>query len=408
MSTKQTELTASPPEKKGRIAALDALRGVAVIGIIPMNVIAWSMVPAAYISPRAGGGDGPLETALWALTFVLVEDKFRTLFAMMFGAGVAILVERAREHPLRGHYARMAVLLLIGILHSVLLAGNDILRSYAFTGCLLPLVLQWPVRRLLVAAGVIVGIQTVVASVFAFLYLFLPDPDALASAELTYGYNAETTADFIERSEESFPERIERRLGEWETMIFAALVQVPTNLAAMLVGLGLWRSGLLAGQWEAARATRLAKHLALVSLPPLLALAAWAIASGFDAVVMASLFFAFTGPFDLLLGVAYAAAAMALFGGRWSGAAMTDRLAATGRMALTNYLATSVVFAALFHAWGLGLYGEIGRGTAEALVLLPVALMLLWSPPWLSRFRQGPAEWLWRSLSQGRALPLRR
>ncbi|WP_271078867.1 DUF418 domain-containing protein [Aurantiacibacter sp. MUD61] len=406
MSTQDTSLTAAPAKK--RIEALDALRGVAVIGIIPMNVIAWSMVPAAYINPRAGGGDGPLETVLWAITFVLVEDKFRTLFAMMFGAGVAILLDKATAHPRRDHYARMAVLLLIGLLHAILLAGNDILRSYALTGCLLPFVLGWPVRRLLVAAGVIVTVQTLVAGAFAIFYLVDPDTASVASAEQTYGFNPETTADFLQRSEEGFGERIARRLGELETMLFAAVVQVPTNLAAMLVGLGLWRSGMLAGQWETSRALGLAKRLALVSVPPLVALAAWAIASGFDAIVMASLFFAFTGPFDLLLGVAYAAAAMALFGGRWSGARLTTRLAATGRMALTNYLATSVVFAALFHACGLGLYGEIGRGMAEALVLLPVTLMLIWSPLWLARFRQGPAEWLWRSLAGLRLLPLRR
>ncbi len=408
MSTAQTELTVSPSDKPRRVTALDALRGVAVIGIIPMNVIAWSMVPAAYINPRAGGGDAPLETVLWALTFVLVEDKFRTLFAMMFGAGVAILMDRADSHPWREHYARMAVLMLIGLVHTILLANNDILRSYALTGCLLPFVLRWPTRRLLVAAGIIITIQTAVAAAFALPPLTAPDPSADAAAEQTYGYNAATTADYMARSEESLSERIVRRLSEWELMLFASLGQLPSNLAAMLVGVALWRGGLLAGQWEAARALRLAKRLAIVALPPLMALAAWAIASGFDAVVMAANYFAFTNAFDLLLGIAYAAAAMVLFGGRWSGTAMTCRLAATGRMALTNYLATSLVFGALFHAWGLGLYGEIGRGTAEALVLLPAALMLLWSPIWLARFRQGPAEWVWRSLSQGSALPLNR
>ena len=99
---------------------------------------------------------------------------------------------------------------------------------------------------------------------------------------------------------------------------------------------------------------------------------------------------------------------MALLGGALKGRAITRRLAAAGRLALTKYLATSLVFAAMFASWGLGLFGEVSRGTALLLSLLPIALMLAWSPVWLARFRQGPAEWAWRSLAGLRALPFRR
>ena len=83
-------------------------------------------------------------------------------------------------------------------------------------------------------------------------------------------------------------------------------------------------------------------------------------------------------------------------------------LAATGRLSLTNYLLTSVVFALLFNSWGLGLYGTVSRGGAFALAFVPIVLMLIWSPLWLARFRQGPFEWLWRGIARGRFGPIRR
>ena len=118
-------------------------------------------------------------------------------------------------------------------------------------------------------------------------------------------------------------------------------------------------------------------------------------------------FFYFVGrlPFDLILAIGIAALAMGMFANI---STTTSRLAAAGRMALTNYLATSVIFAALFAGWGLGLFGKVSRIEALLLALIPIALMLLWSRPWLSVFRQGPAEWLWRSAASGRRLPFKR
>ena len=90
MSQSGTALTAHSGE---RIIALDALRGVAVAGIVPMNVIAFAMPAAAYINPRSYGGDGWLDTALWAISFVLVEDKFRTLVCHAVWRGCGDIAE---------------------------------------------------------------------------------------------------------------------------------------------------------------------------------------------------------------------------------------------------------------------------------------------------------------------------
>lgn len=394
---------------------------MAVAGIVPMNVIAFAMPAAAYVNPRAYGGDGPLETALWALTFLFIEDKFRALFAMLFGAGVAILLERDTTRPLSGHYARMAALAVIALAHAVLLANNDVLRTYAVAGLMLPLVVRWPlrlsVRWLLAAAAVLVLGQLAVSGAVAWDWLRywyayasgVPvDPAGIAEAERRFGADPEVIAAALERGQESFAERLDRRLTDPLAMVRAVGASLPSTLAAMLVGIALWRSGLLAGTWDTRRALRLARTCALICLPPLVAMAAWSMLSGFDAIVTAFNALVLSAPFDLALGVGYAALAMALFGGAWRDSALTARWAAVGRLALTNYLATSVVFAGLFAGWGLGLFGGVGRGAALALGLIPIALMLLWSPWWLARFRQGPAEWLWRSMAAGEVLPFKR
>nr|WP_272914675.1 DUF418 domain-containing protein [Aurantiacibacter rhizosphaerae] len=172
--------------------------------------------------------------------------------------------------------------------------------------------------------------------------------------------------------------------------------------------MAFWRCGLLAGQWEARRAMRLGLICASASLPVLMALAGWTMNSGFDPIVTAANVLVWSAPFDLALGVAYAAFAMALFGSSLKEHRSTMLLAAAGRMALTNYLSTSLIFAVMFAGWGLGLFAEVSRGQALLLCLVPTAAILAWSAPWLRHFRMGPAEWLWRSLADLKPRALRR
>lgn len=416
MSVSGTALTAAPSSRK-RITALDALRGVAVIGIVPMNVIAFSMPANAYLNPRVWGGTGELEVALWAISFVLVEDKFRALFAMMFGAGIAILLGKKSDHPLRAHYARMLVLLGTGLTHAVVLANNDVLRIYAVCGLLLPLAVNWPVRRLLWATGLLIAGQLAVSGYYAWGWLdywyqrvsgLTIDLAPLNMAERTYGGHPDTTAASLARGQEALGERLVRRVSDPMLQVRFIVASIPSALASMLLGVALWRGGLLAGEWEPRRALRLARACALAGIPVLIALAAWSILSGFDPIVTAANALVWSAPFDIVLGTGYAALAMALFGDALKDHRATRLFAAAGRMALTNYLATSVIFAALFAGWGLGLFGEVSRGKALLLALIPIAAMLAWSPPWLARFRQGPAEWAWRSLSGLKRLPLLR
>ncbi len=391
-----------------RIVALDALRGLAVAGIVLMNVFAFAMPGAAYYNPRAWGGDGLAELTLWTLAFLLVEDKFRTLFAMMFGAGVAI--QFARPAPRwRAHAARMAVLFAIGLVHATLFYSGDVLRLYALCGLVLPLCLKWPQRGLWIAAAALVLVHMVAGGWIGWGWLHYwwlmetvpgTDPAPLAPAEMAFGADPAALTRGLELGQESLAERIERRLASPVSALIAAGLILPTTLAAMLAGIALWRGGLLAARWPAARALRLARVLAAPSVLVLTALAALAHYSGFHGVVIGTNALVWSVPFDLALGIALAAVAMVWFCRRGSTDPLVARLAAAGRMALTNYLATSLILGFIFASWGLGLFGTVSRGQTYAAALVPIAAMLAWSQPWLARFGQGPAEWLWRRLAK--------
>lgn len=387
------------PSHAPRILALDALRGIAVIGIVGMNVHAFALPGPAYYNPLSYGGVSAPDYWVWLVSFVFIEDKFRTLFAMLFGVGCLILLERGGDRPWRAHYARMAVLMLIGLLHATLLASNDVLRAYALAGLALPLLAGLSARALIaVAIGLVVVHLALGLTAFGGVLIDFHaqrwGSDALLWAERQFGRDPAAITALLEQGREGLGERVLRRGVAIPAQLMTVAASLPINLAAMALGMGLWKAGMLKGEWRAFLLQRLAAGTALVATPALLVLAAWLEAEGFPAALVGPVALVISAPFDTLLGVSYAALAMA-FLARESRA--TRALAAVGRLSLTNYLMTSVILSAIFASWGLGLFGEVSRWQAFALGLVPVAAMLAWSPPWLKRFGQGPFERLWRA-----------
>jgi uncharacterized protein len=389
----------TPSPSGERILALDALRGIAVIGIVGMNVLAFALPGPAYYNPLSFGGTTPADYWVWLGSFVFIEDKFRTLFAMLFGAGCLILIERGGHKPWRAHYARMAVLFAIGIVHATLLASNDVLRAYALAGLAMPLLAGLSARALLaVGTGLVVvhlalGLTAFGGAILDF-YRGHAGTDALLFMERQFGRDPAALAALLEQGREGPGERVLRRGLGIPSQLTTLVASLPLNLAAIALGMGLWKAGMLKGEWRTFRLQRLAGLAALVALPALFGLAAWLVDAGFPAALAGPVALVISAPFDTLLGVAYAALAMAFLA---RDSALTRKLAAVGRLSLSNYLMTSVVLAAIFAPWGLGLFGEVSRWQAFALGLVPVAAMLAWSPGWVARFGQGPFERLWRA-----------
>lgn len=382
-----------------RIPALDALRGVAVIGIVGMNVLAFALPSPAYYNPLSFGGVGPSDYWVWLASFVFIEDKFRTLFAMLFGTGCLILLQKSGARPWRAHYARMIVLFAIGLVHATLLASNDVLRAYALAGLALPLLAGLSARALLAVAVGLVTVHfalglTAFGGVMVDFHVKHWGTDAMLWAERQFGRDPAAIAALLEQGREGLGERIMRRGLGIPAQLGTLVASLPLNLAAMALGMGLWKAEMLKGEWRTFRLQRLAGLAALVALPALLAQAAWLVDEGFPAALVGPVALVISAPFDTLLGVSYAALAMAFFApeGR-----ATRVLATVGRLSLTNYLMTSVLLSAIFAPWGLGLFGEVTRTQAFAIGLVPVAAMLLWSPAWVAKIGQGPFERLWRA-----------
>jgi len=392
----------SPGTPSNRIAQLDALRGLAVIGIVWMNVFVFAMPGQSYYNPMAWGpGIGEASAAdrlIWAASFVFIEDKFRTLFAMLFGAGCLILIERTPTRKWRAHYARMVVLLAIGIAHAVLLASNDVLRAYALAGLALPLLVHLAARDLYaIAVGLVVlhlgaGLVIFGGAIVDFLNGNMGS-DASLLAERNFGSDEAALRNALAIGREGLGERIARRGEAIPQQLIAVAGSLPLNLAAMALGMALWKQRMLAGEWRTFLLQRVAAISALIAIPPLLVLVWWVSSNGFPGALTGSAALLISAPFDTLLGLAYAALAMAFL---VPGGLLTQRLAAVGRLSLTNYLMTSVILAAIFASWGGGLFGSVSRSAALAISFVPIAAMLVWSPLWLRHFGQGPFEYLWR------------
>jgi uncharacterized protein len=404
-----------------RILTLDVLRGVAVMGIFSVNVIGFAMPDAAYLNPAAYGGATGANLAVWALNFILIDNKMRCLFSLLFGASLLLVAERAEaagRSPAATHYSRMLWLLVFGLVHFYLVWDGDILSLYAPIG-----MLAYAFRRLtperLVAAAIVFLLMDAAIMVelwrgFAAGEAAARAPGASAATLLQWRSDAE---DLIPLAPADLARDLAAFRGGWSGIVAHRwadnalgpvtnlILAGPQTLGLMLLGMAGLRSGFLTGAWDASRYRRVILFGLAVGLPAQAAIAWWTWRNGFPGALVFGSYFFFAMPFYYLQAGAYAAAIILL---ARRGGALVARLAAVGRAAFSNYLGTSLVASTLFYGFGLGLYGRLDRLEAWLVAPLIWALMLLWSKPWLDRFRYGPFEWLWRSLARARPQPMRR
>jgi uncharacterized protein len=404
-----------------RILTLDVLRGVAVMGIFSVNVIGFAMPEAAYFNPAAYGGTTGASLAVWLANFILIDGKMRGLFSLLFGASTLLVIQRAGAaglSPASVHYRRMAWLLVFGLCHFYLLWYGDILTLYALDGLLLYAFRNSSVRRLLFWAAGFLVLDLLLMSGAAWSFLSLEAAaDAPHAAPATLASWHDFSESFAPPAAAELARDLSHYRGGWLGIVrdrFAHNAADPLlqlvfgsaeTLGYMLLGMAGLRSGFLTGAWEAARYRRIAVVGLGIGIPAY-ALLAWNdLANGFRTGIVFLDFFAIATPFRLLMMAGYASL-IVLFA-RNAGA-LRDRIAAAGRAAFTNYLGASLAASLLFCGYGLGLYGHLARWQAWLVAPCFWAVMLLWSKPWLDRYRYGPFEWLWRSLARWSPQAMRR
>ena len=405
----------------GRIASLDFIRGLAVMGILAANIVAFGQPFAAYMYPDAFmTPHGSAEETMWIAQFVLIDGKMRALFTLLFGVGLYIFMERAwAKGATRWLQVRRLLWLgLFGLLHYFFIWNGDILFLYAVAGlCMMPFI------KMTARGQLILGLITYVAGGLLYLgigwSMEMAESGAFATSEQEA---AEMQAEMEKGKQEKLTDSREDAqaiiAGDYAgfvahnfrdnatDLLFLLIMFWMETWPLMLIGMALYRMGLFEGRF--ARGKQAGWALAGLAVGGVLSLliALRVQAMDFSYYSALAAFIGWSHFPRLMMGLGLLAL-LALVGAGilgWLG----ERISAAGRAAFTNYLGTSVLMLFVFHGWGLGLFGDLTRGQLYLVVLGTCALMLLWSKPWLERFRFGPLEWLWRCLTYGRAFPLRR
>jgi uncharacterized protein len=407
-----TSRAAEPVSAAERIASLDVLRGVALLGILPMNIQAFSMIGAAYLNPTAYGDLHGANFWVWYVSHLLADQKFMSIFSMLFGAGIFLMTGRMEAAGRRAaaiHYRRMAWLAFFGLLHGYLLWYGDILFNYGLCGMLAYLFRKMPPRRLIAIGLVFVTVTTVLFSLsgwslphwppekaLAFARdMWRPTPDMVAKELAAYrsGWIAEMPRRFVENTTDQF-----------QGFVFLAFWRIE---GMMLIGIALFKLGFL----SAKASPKLYWSFILVALFVGIPVIAYGTHRDFAIAWPARESFFFNFQFN------YWASILVALG--WASAVMlvcpSSRLrrfaapfAAVGRMAFTNYLMDTFICTSIFYGFGWGLFGKVSRVQQAGFVLAIWVLQLMVSPIWLRHFQFGPFEWLWRSLTYLKVQPFQR
>lgn len=397
-----------------RLQSLDLVRGVAVMGILLLNIVGFGMPEAAYFNPRAYGGSEGADLAVWLVNFILFDGKMRGLFSFLFGASMLLVAEGAEakgESAASVHYQRMAWLLIFGLAHLWLVWFGDILGGYAVIGLVAFLLRKLPVRSMIILGVMLIVFQTLLFCSLPFGVHYLQSvpegapgySDAvkqIADFNRSFGVpTAEETAKQLALFRGGYPEIVHDRFVHNQTgPMFMALLYGAETIAYMLFGMAALRSGMLRGEWPRARLKRMAWIGFGIGVPAYAAIAAWLINQDFAMFPVMLAVFPLTAPLRPILFLGWAALILLL---ARPGGALTERITAAGRMAFSNYLGTSLICTTFFYGYGFGWFGYLSRAELYLVVLSIWALILLWSKPWLARFRYGPLEWVWRSLARG-------
>jgi len=394
--------TFSPVSQTDRIVSIDLLRGVAVLGILIMNIQHFSMPTAAYINPTAYGDLTGLNKWVWIISHILASGKFMSIFSMLFGAGVLLFTSRVEAKGLNSallHYRRMGWLLLFGIMHGYLLWTGDILVSYSLCGMLVFLFrFKRPVTLIWIALAF-------------FLFPILLDLFFIGSISQwpaeAYQFTMESWSPCAASIEHQLDVYRSSWLGQMELRLNGTIFMQTSYfmmqsfwrvMALMLLGMALYK-------WQvfsSVRSSRFYLRMTLTGLSVGFLLSGLGVFLNFKNqwIMEFSMFlgeqFNYVGSVGTALG--YTGLVMLLSKSKGC-AGMKSRFSAVGRMAFTNYILMTLICTFLFYGHGLGLYGSVERKLQVIIVLAIWILIMTISPLWLKRFRFGPLERIWRMLT---------
>lgn len=376
-----------------RIVAIDGLRGFAVLGILIMNIQVFGLPHAAYFNPTAIPASAN-DHLVFDLIYLFADTKFMTLFSLLFGSSLALLTETQGSNGQRYIVRRHLWLAVFGFLHAYFLWAGDVLLVYAACAFLIMGLRHWTPSRQIALAAVLL---TVPLAMLALGFLYTD-----ATQEAQWQPNTQAIAQEINAMRSSWwqqtPVRIEAALEMHLELFPFFLVWRVTGL--MLLGLACYRLGITTAKRTATFYQRMIVIGFLVGLP-LTAAGLW-----FNDKLQWHYPFAATiGQMPSYIGSLFMAAAYAAiimqWCQHWPANVVMRWLAYAGRMALSLYLMQTLIATTLFNGHGLGWFGQFSRIELLLACVIILLFQLVFARVWLSHFRYGPFEWLWRSLSKG-------
>lgn len=383
-----------PVKAKERIQAIDVLRGLALFGVLMVNLVTIFRVSIfQQFLPQAA--DVPvLDQLANGFVSTFLESKMISLFSLLFGVGLAIQFERLSSNDARMLLLlrRLLVLLAFGLIHVCLIWNGDILTEYALIGLVAVPFLFVPNRGLVVCA-------LITFVLFAALSSLLP-PGFWPTQDWIRQQVADANHVYATGG---FTDVLRFRMQEIGAILQLLIYISPRTLGLFLTGIWVWRTGVL---------RRPEMHKRTLIGVAILGMSAGSILTFFDEMgsnaISSPLLHWISwaiplGPVFVALG--YASIVLLLFTSSRARQVL-GIFAPLGRMAFTNYILQSVIFGWIFYGYGLGYFGRLGAAQTFLLGLAVYIAQVLASTWWLRRYRFGPIEWLWRTLMYGARQPM--
>lgn len=438
MSEDSVAVTQTPPllepvSTGERISSIDVMRGAALLGIALMNIVFSGLPMAANFNPNvSGGATGPNLAAFFA-QYVLFDGKMRGLFSMMFGASAFYLLSRAldRGAGVRGveiYYRRTLWLMLFGMFHAYLIWHGDILYPYALLGLVLFPMYRVKPKALLITAGILIvamsGMQIVQGFQMQKTHKLameaeqaVKDKKPLTDEQKEAQKEWENSRKYFNPTAEDLKKEKDMYGGSYVNLLGkrAALVKewhsTPFYMSGfdmftmMLVGIAFANLGIL----SASRSYRFYAWMLIIGYGiglPVGGVSAWlAYKQNFEP--LQTIFTFSTYQFArIAMTMGHAAVLLLICKAGFFGG-LRSSLAAVGQMAFSNYILHSLIYGFVFYAYGLNLYNKLERYQLYYVVFAMWIVSLVVSPIWLARYRFGPLEWCWRSLTYWKRQPMR-
>ncbi|CAN5371247.1 DUF418 domain-containing protein [soil metagenome] len=397
----------APVEPKARIQALDLIRGLAILGILAVNADGFAAPMSAYGSTDFWPfpNEGATAIAKWVMD-AFFHEKFITLFSMLFGVSL-FLVGGERGDKTRGPlvWRRVGWLFLIAMIHGFVIWWGDVLSLYATTALIMLWCRSWKPKTLMIVGTVLFLVMGALQCAPAALNFAPPATRAEVLAKMVPGpekiaERKKVVAAEIVEAKSSFAGAAAVNARSYVRLMTFETFYIPQTLSLMMIGLSLFKTGFLAGR-SSGRRYGVVIGIGAVSL----AIASWLAWQEDVADVLILGGQGLNGLLTPLISLAYASTLILLWraGARW-----LAPLGRAGQMAFTNYLTQSIIMTSIFYGGRGGMMGEVDRPGLWAIVIAIWIVQLIWSTLWLSKFQMGPLEWVWRSLTYGRFVVLRK